>query len=363
MVNLAKKTNFKSPQKIALKTPTKTLSRTSLRKAIQSKHANTLIKVIFSVLLLCTIYRQVFAQADLALISEAFLHNFTFPHLNWLLFVFLLVPVNWGLEALKWRQLIKNFTLLSFWNIFKAILSGVAVSLLTPNRIGEYGGRILQIEARHNWKAVIATMVGSFSQLLVLLSAGLFGAVWFSYQYLQLELYILQIVLFFGIVLIGLLLFGFFNIDLIVPIAKRIPFAEKFHRYLRPLNVLRNYTAKELSIALLFAFLRYATYSLQYYFVLQFFGIEVTIVEGVSGISTLFLLQTSIPLPPLLGLLARGEMALFVWGSFSADEVGILASSFSLFVINLILPALVGMVFIVQINVLKSLGYENGKRN
>jgi len=344
-----------------LKTPSKALSRTSLRKAIRSRHANTLIKASFATLLLWTIYRQVFAQADLDLISEAFLQNFSFPNLNWLLVVVLLVPVNWGFETLKWRQLIKNFTDLPFWRIYKAILSGVAVSLITPNRIGEYGGRILLLEAKNNWKAVIATMVGSFSQLLILLTAGLLGAVWFSYRYLQSEMYVLQIVFFFGIVLIALMLFCFFNIDLVVPIAKRIPFKEKFRRYLRPVKVLENYTSKELSETLLFAFLRYLTYSLQYYFALKFFGIEVNLLEGVSGISTIFLLQTSIPLPPLLGLLARGQVALFVWGFFSLDEVGILASSFSLFVINLIVPALVGMVFIVQINVLKSLGYENGK--
>ena len=74
-----------------------------------------------------------------------------------------------------------------------------------------------------------------------------------------------------------------------------------------------------------------------------------------------FFVQASIPLPPVMGLLARGEIALFIWGFFSEDQVAILAATFTLFVINIAIPALFGMAFIVQANILKSLGYEDGE--
>ena len=46
---------------------------------------------------------------------------------------------------------------------------------------------------------------------------------------------------------------------------------------------------------------------------------------------------------------------------FNGDQVAILAATFTLFVINVAVPALLGMLFIVQANILKSLGYENEK--
>lgn len=329
-----------------------------MNKYLKNKTLNLFIKITIVVLLLWAIYQQVFAKEHIEDIWKTVTEHFAFPGLYWFLAVIVLIPVNWGIEALKWQHLIRNFSSLSFWQTYKAILAGLTVSLFTPNRVGEYGGRILMVKPEHNWKAIIATLVGSFAQLWILLSMGLIGAIYFSYSFLKPEVYVLQIVLFLGILLIAILLFCFFNIDLIIPFGKKLPFHPKIKNYLRHLKVLKNYNSKELFRVLLLSLLRYLTYSFQYYLMLQFFGIEVPFLEGVAGIATIFLLQTSIPLPPLMGLLARGEVALFVWGHFSDLDINILASTFSLFVINLAIPSLLGAVFIIRINVLKSLGYE-----
>lgn len=328
-----------------------------MKKLFQNKFINIVIKLLIVILLLWAIYNQVFAKENIEELWEVFIQNFTFPNLYWLIFIIVLVPVNWGIEAWKWKQLIKNFTSLNFLGTYKAILAGITVSLFTPNRIGEYGGRILMVKPEYNWKAVIATLVGSFSQLLTLLSVGLLGAIYFSSTFLDPETYILQLVFFMGIAFIGLMLFCFFNIDLAIPIARRIPLPNWIKRYLKHVAVLRNYSSKELLEVLFLSLLRYFIYSFQYFLALKFFGIEVTLLQGFTGISTIYLLQTSVPLPPVMGLLARGEIALFVWGFFSQNEVNILAASFSLFIINLAVPALIGAVFILQTNVLKSLGY------
>jgi len=118
-----------------------------------------------------------------------------------------------------------------------------------------------------------------------------------------------------------------------------------------------------LLFALLYATMRYGVYTFQYYLMLRFYGIDAPVLAALSGIATIYLMQTSIPVPPLFGLFARGEIALFVWGFFSTNELNILAASFTLFLINLSIPALLGSVFIVQTNVMKSLGYENDQTN
>ena len=191
------------------------------------------------------------------------------------------------------------------------------------------------------------------------------GLLFFIYLFLEIDFWIWLSILFIGILFVSLMLFCFYNIDLIIPIVKRVPYAHKLKRFVKHVNVLRNYSSAMLSSALLYSFLRYATYTCQYFFMLQFFGINVSIVKGLSGIATIFLLQTSITLPPIWDLFARGQIALEIWGFSSENELGILASTFTLWVLNLIIPALIGAVFIIKINVLQSLGYgkNNGQKN
>ncbi len=321
---------------------------------------NIAVKAAIASLLLWAIYRQVFARENFTDLWQAFKLHFEYPDLIWLLVVVALAPVNIALEALKWRELIRGFSKLNFWRTFQAVLAGTTIAIFTPNRVGEYGGRVLFVEKGQGWKAVIATMVGSLSQLLALLSVGLLGAIYFSLKFLDPEPYVVPVVAFLGVSFVGLLFFTFFNIDLMVPLAKRIPHIDKIKKHLRHLTVLKHYHWKELSGALGYAFLRYFTYSLQYYFLLQFYDIPAPFITGMAGVATIFLVQASVPLPPVMGLLARGEIALFVWGHFAESQVSILAATFSLFVINIAVPALLGLVFIVQVNILKSLGYENG---
>ena len=78
-------------------------------------------------------------------------------------------------------------------------------------------------------------------------------------------------------------------------------------------------------------------------------------------IAFIFFLQTFLPLPPGTALLMRGELAINIWGEYADNPITIFAVSFGLWAINVAVPALIGMIFIVNINVLKSLGYDDPK--
>jgi hypothetical protein len=53
--------------------------------------------------------------------------------------------------------------------------------MLTPNRIGEYGGRILYVEEPSRIKAISLSLVGSISQLLVTMVMGCIGLLYLRY--------------------------------------------------------------------------------------------------------------------------------------------------------------------------------------
>jgi hypothetical protein len=218
-----------------------------------------LLKLVIVLALSWVIYKQIWARENATELWATFLESLTRDRAGWLIAAFILIPINWAFETLKWKELIKEIETLSFWKMYSAILSGVTFSVFTPNRIGEYAGRILFVKAENNWKTVVATLVGSFSQLLVLLSIGILGLSFFIWRYLELEVYVLRGILFLGIAGMGLMLFCFYNVDLMVPIVKRLPLKKYLIPYVKHLNVLRNYRSKELSRVLLFSFLRYAT--------------------------------------------------------------------------------------------------------
>ena len=267
------------------------------------------------------------------------------------------MPVNWGVETFKWWQLVRPFSKISFLQAFAAILSGITVSLVTPNRIGEYGGRILLVEPENNWKGIIATAVGNLSQFAVLCICGIIGLLYFAGVYLGWSDHALKQLLLFGMILGLVLLFLYLNVGLLIPIIERISFLKKKEGLSKHLSILKRYSKKRLLVTLLLSWLRYAIYSLQYVLILRFFGFDLELGTALSGTASIFLIQTTIPLPPLMGLLARGDIALYIWGYFTENDISILAATFSLFIINLCTPALLGLVFIYEVNVLKSLGY------
>ncbi|MEL6865069.1 MAG: lysylphosphatidylglycerol synthase transmembrane domain-containing protein [Bacteroidota bacterium] len=342
----------------------KTTNSIALKKGKAKRSApwQILLKGLLFLLLLYLIYRQLIARDNLTAMWMTFQQQLSWSQAPWLLAAILLMPLNWALETLKWQNLIRSFEpQMSFSRAYQAIFSGVTLSVFTPNRIGEYGGRILFVRPENNWKAVIATLVGSFSQLLVLLGMGLLGMTYFIGQYIGMEGYLLFGMLSLGALLIAVLFLCFYQIDLLIPLAKRLPFIDRLKPFARHILLLREYESATLSRVLKYAFFRYLVYATQYLLLMAFFGIELPWLAGLSGVATIFLLQTSIPLPPMIGLVSRGNIALFIWGMFSSNELAILAATFGLWILNLVIPALIGTVFMLNTNVLKSLGYEHWK--
>lgn len=323
---------------------------------------NLIFKIAVALLLLGALYYQIAYNERIGALWQAFQNELHSRQLPWLVLAVVLMPLNWGFETLKWHALIRRFSALTFWQAYQSVLAGVAVSLFTPNRIGEYGGRVLLVEAGNGWRAVAATVMGSMSQLVALLSGGIVGLALFASAYFHWESYVLWSVVLTGASLSVGLLLVFWNINLVALALMKLRFGRRFKiarfNFAKPvkemLTLFRAYEKTELKRALLFSWARYFTYCFQYWLLLRFFGMEVTFAEAWPGIATIFFLQTSVPLPPAISLLARGEIALLVWTAFGANELSVLAATFGLFILNLCLPALLGGWIIVKTNVLKS---------
>lgn len=318
------------------------------------RQLNLLIKLVLLSLLAWALYVQVVAKENISEIWTTFQAELKNGEVGLLILTFLLMPVNWSLETIKWQRLVRTIEVVPFFRAFKGILAGITLSIFTPNRVGEYGGRILVVKPENKIPTVVASLVGSFSQLTTLLVMGLAGMSYFMYKKIEPDALVMFGTSISALLLSGMLIFFYLNVDLVIPLVKKIPYIRRFVKHL---TVLQSYDAKTLLLVLLLSICRYLVYSFQYYLILMFFGIEVPLLLGLASIALIFFIQTSVPLPPIYGLAIRGNVALKIWGYFTVNTLGILSSTFGLWFINVIFPALIGMVFISSVNIMKSFGY------
>jgi hypothetical protein len=280
-------------------------------------------------------------------------------HFGWLLGACLLVPVNWWAEVMKWYPFMNRYEPMSWQNGLRAILAGAGFALFTPNRIGDFGGRLLFVSPSNQWRAVMLTAVGSISQYLALLTGGIWGGVWLAGLLWDWNLAHRAALLTLSVPALVALHWLYFNIRIAAPLARRIPWLRRVNSYTESVRMLEHFKRRDLFIIWGWSVVRYAVYSVQYWLLLRFFGIHTGLADGLAGIATIYLLQTVVPLPVVAGILVRGSLAVFVWTHFDADEPSCLAASFILWIINVILPALLGTFSLISVKLTKPLGYDD----
>jgi len=306
---------------------------------------NTAIKLGLLVAMLAAAYYQVFQQRDLQEVLRQVRNPLVGPALPWFLLALALVPINWGLESAKWRRLLRNLEPVGAQTAFSAVLSGVTLGLFTPNRIGEYGGRLLYLEPRHRWTGVPLSLVGSYAQNLITLFAGLVCAAIYLRRHPELPLDLPD----WALPSLGLswlvALIGYVTLPVWAGegLCRRLPVRVQPH--LAALRALRPWV---LFLALLFSAGRFLVFTAQYLVLLRVYGVVVPPGAALTAVGTIFLLQSLLPSLAAVELLKRGNIALLVFGVLGAGEAAVLATSSTLWLINLVLPALVGYALLLR---------------
>jgi len=271
--------------------------------------------------------------------------------------VLLLMFCNWGLEARKWQKLVKPLEDISFLRSFSAILSGVSLSINTPNRIGEYGGRILYLSNNNKLKAIAATIVGSFSQLIVTIIFGLIGMIYYinNFPLIKDDSYFAPN--FWEKILVGVLIFIclltillYFRLQIIVAIFEKIPFLRKAKVFVQ---IILRYSTGDLESLLLLSAIRYLVFSAQYLILLDAFGVEFIWWQGLLLNSVIYLVMALVPTIAIAELGLRGKVSIYFMGLLSANTAAIIASTVGIWLINLVLPAILGSVLLLGVKIFK----------
>ena len=269
--------------------------------------------------------------------------------------VLLLVMVNWGLESRKWQLLMKSIQRISFFSAFKSVLCGVTFSLNTPNRMGEYAGRMLFVKDGNRLRSVTLSVTGSIAQLIITMLMGCFGLAWLVFTsnkalpLMGLSVFWLKLFLYGSGGTTLVMLIFYFRLAVLTGWIAKLPFAKKLASYI---NVLETFRTKILLRILYLSLLRYLVFVLQYIFMLQILKVDPDYWQSFWLVAVMFWVLAIIPSFAIAELGIRGTVAKTIF-AFSNNLVGVLAVTFGIWLINLFIPALIGSLLILGIKIRK----------
>ena len=245
--------------------------------------------------------------------------------------------VNWALEIFKWKHLVSSFKDISFFEAMKQSLGSLTASIFTPNRIGEYGAKVLYFPKENGKQIVLLNFIGNSSQMLVTTFFGMIGVLLIGFSF-QISGWFI-----FGCIVIAFLLLYFLkNIEIygfsIQKLVRKIAsFSFAFH--------IKN---------LLFSVLRYLVFSGQFYFLLLIFEIDIAFGIAFGTIFTMYLLASIVPSIHLMDVAIKGSVAVYLFSLIGVESWKIIAITSLMWIFNLVLPVIIGSYFVLRFKPQKS---------
>ena len=317
------------------------------------KTLSFLIKIGIVVFSLYFLYKELVLKNDIINFDKSLFFKLITDNIILIVIVLFLMFLNWFLEALKWRYMISKIEKVSIYTSLKAVFAGITVSSFTPNRVGEYGGRVFYLEKADRLKGVIITFIGSMSQLLITILFGSISFIILSELLFESKIFFSAISKFKLLVFLLLFLFNvfvfyfFYNVHSFISFFNLNKYINRFKQYIQTFTI---YNSSELTNILLFSFSRYIVFSIQFLILLNVFEIDSSTFHSMLSVMLIFLVVSVIPTIVVAEIGVRGSVAIYVFSLFTINSIGVFSSTLLLWIINLVIPSLIGIYFVFNLN-------------
>lgn len=316
-----------------------------------SKIWNTILKFVIVIIAYGFIAYQLLSDSQLIVALE-YVEKLTYSTTGIVLII--MMVLNWTIEAYKWKYVVSKSESISLYTAIRATFAGVTTSIFMPFRTGEFVGKIFMLKKTTPLKAILMSMITSFSQLIITIFMGtisLLVLLYFSVikdGFIADWIYIALMLLFLSILIV--MIYAFFNIANIANFMYRYLNRKKWHKMAIYIRVLNRYSSKELRHLLALSLSRYIVFTSQYIILLHFFDINISYWMLFAIISVIYIIMTIIPNVALAEIGVRGSLAVIliipilqVTGKyFAGAESNVIMAATILWIINLAIPAIIG---------------------
>jgi uncharacterized membrane protein YbhN (UPF0104 family) len=332
-----------------------------------NKKIKILVNYVLGPLLLAwlsySLYNQVSRQPDLTKAWDQVKQTPLSQVTTSLALVFLLMLLNWLIETWKWQMAVRSVQSISLFKAFKAVLSGVSFSATTPNRMGEYAGRVLFLDEGNRLRSIALTIVCSMSQLIVTILMGSLGLLALMDKMAgsgfvsgsDSRLWI-RVFLYGSLIILAIMLLIYFRLSVLSKLAEKIPWLNKHLYLVHDLEEVKNDLLIRL---LLLSFVRFIVFCLQYWILFRLFNTDVNWFDSLLAISVVFLIFAVIPSFAIAELGIKGEVTWRLMQLFTTNALGVALTVASVWFINLVLPAIAGSLLIAGVRLFKKKEYGN----
>lgn len=250
----------------------------------------------------------------------------------WLAGLILLMLLNWLLEITKWWLALQKggLTNQTISSASKGVLAGLSIGLFSPNRVGEFAGRLGVLAPEDRKSGFWLNLLCNIPQLMATVAIGL-GPCLHQYQWVSGETSLAIT----GMLIIAAGLFCF----LLPGVLARIQLLKSILPEEKP-------EMKKVMLSLWFlSVIRYICFSVQFALVLAFVNAPVGWTEMTTAIPAIFLIITCIPTMAWSELGVRASVSSYVLAMYGVDAPRVAVAAFLLWLLNLALPALIGAIW------------------
>ena len=264
--------------------------------------------------------------------------------IKYLFFCLLLIPLNWLLESAKWKEVLSKIQVLSLWQANKSVLIGLTSGFFTPNRVGEPVGRSMLLADGNKTKGVFCSLICTLAQsFATLLFACIACAIVSDFALATEHTEGLSVIRNLGIAGVIAVCLLYFTIPFWVGKLKLK--SEKLQDIARAISLISYGSLLKVS---LYSILRFAVYSFQYYLMLRFFAVDITLPEALIFIPINYLLVSIIPSVAFAEMGIRGSSAVMVMGGLVLNSLGVALAAVGVWFLNYVIPMLVGSLLLMK---------------
>lgn len=266
---------------------------------------------------------------------------------------FFLVPANWAIEAIKWQYLAAKLEKITFLSAMKGVLAGLCLGFITPHALGDYVGRMYFMQLKQKLNAIGAILLARISLFYVTLFYGVMGFLLiFGSDNFATNFYNINTIIALSFIFL-IFFFLIFNYEYFSKYFIKIKFYARFiHPYIK---IIGDYTISQLCYTFVLSFFRYVIFTIQYLLILDFFEVDAFNVLVAASVCLIFFTKSIFPSFNFLSDVGiREAAALFFLGNIGIAQPTIIVASLIVWLINILIPSLAGLVIILGSNYSKN---------